>query len=157
MQLVRRQETWGPFREMEDRMSRFFGPTRWPGNLLSRWPSTERELLATTDWSPSCDISETDKEYRIHAELPSVQKDDVHVTLDAGVLTIQGERREQKEEEGMKFNRRELCYGNFLRRFTMPNDADESKIDATFKDGMLNIVIGRSKPQAAKTKDIAIH
>jgi HSP20 family protein len=153
MKFMQRQETWNPLREMEDlssRMNRFFGLTRWPGG-------GEREFLATSDWTPSCDISETDKEYRIHAELPSVNSADVHVTLEDGVLTIQGERREEKEDKGAKFHRRELTYGNFLRRFTMPTDADESKVDATFKDGVLNVVIGKSKKTAAKAREIAIH
>jgi HSP20 family protein len=152
MQLIRRRETWDPFREMEEltnRMTRFFG-LRGPGE-------GERELLATTDWAPSCDISETDQEYRVHAELPGVKKDDVHVTLEDGVLTIQGQRREEKQETRAKLHRRELSYGSFLRRFTMPDDADESKIDATFKDGMLNVAIAKTKPKASKAKEIAVH
>ena len=153
MQLMRRPETWDPFREMEEfsnRMNRLFGLTRGPAN-------GEHELLATTDWSPSCNVSETDEEYRIHAELPSVKKDDVHVTLKDGVLTVQGERREEKEEKGVKHHRREVSYGSFLRRFTMPDDADQSRVDATFKDGVLNVVIGRSKTKAIKATEIAIH
>jgi HSP20 family protein len=153
MQLMRRQETWDPFREMEDlsnRMDRLIGLTRWPGN-------GQRELLATSDWSPSCDISETETEYRIHAELPNVKKEDVKVTLEDSVLTLQGDRREEKEQKGEMFHRRELSYGHFLRRFTMPPDADETKVDATFKDGMLNVVIARSKAKAPKAKEIAVH
>jgi HSP20 family protein len=132
-------------------MSRLFGLTR-AGN-------GEHELLAINDWSPSCDISETDKEYRINAELPSVKKEDVHVTLDEGVLTIQGERREEKEEKGEQFHRRELCYGTFLRRFAMPDDADESKVNASFKDGMLKVAVAKSKEKASKpkAKEITIH
>lgn len=152
MQLIRRPEAWDPFREMEDlssRMNRFFG--------LPRAGNGERELLAMTDWSPSCDISETDTEYRIHAELPNVKKEDVKVTLDDGVLTIQGDRREEKEEKAEKFHRRELSYGHFLRRFTMPDDTDAAKVDATFKDGMLNVVIGKSKAKAPTAKQIAVH
>ncbi len=153
MPLIRRQDTWDPFREMEDlstRMNRLFGLTRFAGN-------GERELLATSDWAPSCDISETDTEYRIHAELPSVKKEDVKVTLDDGVLTIQGDRREEKEEKDEKFHRRELSYGHFLRRFTMPDDTDPAKVDATFKDGMLNVVIGKTKAKAPTAKQIAVH
>ena len=111
MQLMRRQESWNPFREMEElstRMNRLFSLSPWTGN-------GERELLATTDWAPSCDISETEKEYRVNAELPGVKKGDVHVTLENGVLTIQGERREEKEERGEKMHRRELSYGKFMR------------------------------------------
>jgi HSP20 family protein len=161
MQLMRRQETREPIHEMEDlanRINRFFGSAGWPGGFFSKWPGNgDRELLAAADWSPTCDISETDKEYRIRAELPSVERDDVHVTLDDRILTIQGERREEKQERGVKVHRRELCYGSFLRRFTMPGDADESKVDATFKDGMLNVIIGKSKTKASKATEIVVH
>lgn len=153
MQLMRRQEAWDPFREMEELSSRFnrlFGLNRWTGD-------GERELLATTDWSPSCDIVETEKEYRVRAELPNVKKENVHVTLEDGILTLQGERREEKEEKDIRFHRRELSYGNFVRRFTMPDDADESKVDASFKDGMLNVVITKTKARMPKAKEIAIH
>jgi HSP20 family protein len=131
-------------------VNRFFG--------LSREGNGEREALATTDWSPSCDISETDKEYRIRAGLPNVEKDNVQVTLEEGILTIQGERPEEKEEKGVRFHRRELSYGNFLRRFTMPDNADESKVDATFNDGMLSVVIPKTeKPKQTSAKKIAVH
>lgn len=161
MQLMRRQESWGPLRELEElskRMNRYMGLSMWPGTPLSRWSiEDERESLATTDWSPSCNISETDKEYRVRAELPNVRREDVHVTLEEGVLTIRGDRREESEETGVRFHRRELSYGSFLRRFVMPSDADESKVDATFKDGMLNISIGRMKGKLTKGKEIAVH
>jgi HSP20 family protein len=153
MQLTRPQQSWDPMQELEDisqRFRRVFGFTRSAGN-------GEREALAIADWYPSCDISETDKEYRIQAELPNMKKDDIQVALADGVLTIQGERREQKEERGVRFHRRELSYGHFVRRFTMPEDADDSKVDATFKDGMLDVVIPKSKATPPKAKQIAVH
>jgi len=152
MQLMRRQEAWDPFREMEElstRFNRLFG--------LGRATNGDREALATMDWSPSCDILETDKEYRVRAELPNVKKENVHVTLEEGILMIQGERREEKEEKESRFHRRELSYGTFMRRFSMPDDADETKIEANFKDGMLNVVIGKSKTKQSKAKEIAVH
>lgn len=154
MRLIRRQEAWDPFREMEllsDRMNRLFGAGNGNG---------EHEALATTDWAPSCDISETDKEYRVHAELPNVKREDVRVTVDGGVLTIEGERREEmenKEEKDVKFHRRELFYGNFMRRFALPDDADESRVHATFKDGMLNVVIAKAKAKQDKAQVISVH
>ena len=153
MNLLRRTESWDPISELEDlshRVNRLFGLAKGSSN-------GEKEALTTTDWAPSCDISETDKEYRICAELPKVQKDGVHVTLENGVLTVQGERREEKEEKGVKFFRRELSYGKFMRRFTMPSDADASKVDAKFKDGMLNITIAKAAGKPPGAKEIAIH
>ncbi len=153
MQLIRHRESWSPFREIEElssRMNRLFGLAPWTGN-------GERELLSTSDWYPSCDIRETDKEYRVQAELPGVKREDVHVTLEDGVLTIQGERHHEKEDKGVRLRRRELSYGNFIRQFSMPADSDESKVDATFKDGILNVVIARTHAKASKAKEIAVH
>ncbi len=154
MQIMRRPETWDPFREFEtlsNRFNRLLGFPKWSQEV------GERERMATMDWSPACDISETDKEYHVYAELPKVNKDGVHVTLENGVLTIQGQRQEEKEEKGVKYHRRELSYGSFERSFTMPDDADESKVEATFKDGILNISIAKTKAKSTTAKEIAIH
>lgn len=153
MQLLRRQTTWDPMREFDD-LSKRFGQLF--GNL-TRWNGDPFETLASANWAPACDITETDKEYRIRVELPNVTKDDVHVTLENGILTIQGERREEKEDKGTKVHRRELSYGSFQRRFTMPEDVSEGKIDASFKNGMLEVLIPRSKTAARKSKEISIH
>jgi HSP20 family protein len=152
MQIMRRNPTWDPFREMDSLTSRM----KDLFNLEHRDWSGGRELMSATDWAPSCDVSETEKQYRVQAELPNVKKEDVKVTLEDGVLTLQGERRDEKQKEGEKFHRRELSYGSFLRRFTMPDDGDEAKIEATFKDGMLEIVIPKNKFKPAKAKAIEI-
>jgi HSP20 family protein len=153
MALMRRQEVWDPFRELEEisnRFTRLFEMAKWPGD-------GERETLAKAGWFPPCEISEGEKEYRIRLELPDVNKDDVQVTLEDGLLSIQGERKEEKDEKGRKYHRRELKYGSFLRQFTMPNDIDEAKVDASFKNGILNVTVGRTATKRAATKEIAIH
>lgn len=157
MQLMRRQSTWDPFSELDDLSNRFSPLLNLAPLSVFRTGNGEKETLAMTDWAPSCDISETEEEYRVNAELPKIGKEGVHVTLDNGILTIQGERREEKEEKGVKFHRKELAYGSFVRRFTMPDDADASKVEATFKEGMLNIVIPKSKVKPPTVKEIAIH
>jgi HSP20 family protein len=146
-------ETWDPFREMESlskRMNHLFELTGWDDEA-------GKEFLAKTDWCPSCNISETDKEFRIKAELPDVKKEDVHVTVDKGILTIQGERSEEKEEKEEKYHRRELSFGSFLRRFALPENCDENRVEANFKNGMLNVCIAKTKTKAAKTKEISIN
>ena len=102
-------------------------------------------------------VSETDEGYHIAAELPGCKKDDVKVTFDKGVLTIEGERHEEKEEKGKRFHRRESSYGSFMRRFSMPEDADEERIDATFENGMLRIEIPKSEQHKREAKKIEIH
>ena len=143
MTLVR----WDPWREIEDMFDRY---TRAVGQ-----PRTgSQDVVATGDWAPRVDISETDKEFVIKAEIPEVKKEDVKVTVDNGVMTIHGERKQEKEEKGKKFHRVERCYGSFTRSFTLPDNVDETKIKASFKDGMLNLQI--QKTEGAKPKAIEI-
>ena len=150
MNLIRR-EGWDPLRDIEaveTRLSRLF-------DLVRPFDGGREALLS--QWVPSCDISENDRQYLIRAELPDVKKDDVHVTFENGVLTIQGDRKEIKEEKGVRFYRREISSGHFLRRFTMPNDADQSKVDATYNNGMLDVVIPKLSGKETKTREIAVH
>ena len=139
---------WDPWREIDDmfdRYSRAVGP-RGAGS---------QELIAAGDWAPRVDISETDKEFVIKAEVPEVKKEDVNVTVVNGILTIRGERKQETEENGKKFHRIERSYGSFTRSFALPDNVDEAKIKATFKDGMLNLQIKKSeeaKPKAIEVK-----
>ena len=121
----------------------------------STWPRRgSQEVLAAGDWAPRVDIAETDTEFTIKAEIPEVKKEDVKVTVDSGVLTIRGERKQEKEEKDKKFHRVERYYGSFTRSFSLPDNVDESKIEASFKDGMLNLQI--PKTEAAKPKAIEV-
>jgi HSP20 family protein len=129
--------SWDPFREMDDfssRLSRFFG----------------REPLASSglsDWTPRANVHETSAGYEIQAELPQVKREDVNVTVENGVLTISGERRYERKEDGNgntnKVHRIETAYGSFVRSFSLPDDADASKIDAKYDNGMLEVKVAR--------------
>ncbi|CAI4032063.1 Heat shock protein, Hsp20 family [Nitrospira tepida] len=147
MNLVR----WDPFRELEemsDRLNRVFGRP-------STAKSDGKETMTVADWTPSVDISETDGEYLIKAELPEVKKDDVKITLEEGVLSIQGERKHEKEEKNKKFHRIERAYGRFVRSFVVPDYVDESKIKAEYQDGVLHLHLPKSdkaKPRAIEVK-----
>ena len=138
------------FREMEEfseRLNRFFGP-RFRGN-------GEKESLVVTDWTPTVDIQETEIEYLLKAELPEVKKEDVKVTVENGVLMIEGERKQEKEENGRKFHRIERSFGTFLRTFTVPADAEENKVAADFKDGILRVHLPKTvkpRPKAMEVK-----
>lgn len=142
---------WDPFRELEDVSSRL---NRIFGRPLVR-TGQGNEMLAA-DWMPSVDISETDAAYLIKGEIPGVRKEDVKVTLQDGMLTIQGERKQEKEEKNKKFHRVECSYGNFVRSFRVPDDADESAAKAEFKDGMLNVTLPKSAKAKPKSVDVAI-
>lgn len=146
MTLVR----WDPFRDLEDVSSRLNWMFRRPA--LPQTNGTNKETMIVADWVPSVDVSETEGEYQIKAEIPDVKKEDVKVTVEDGVLTIQGERKYEKEEKGKKYHRVERSYGSFIRSFTLPDLVDEAKVKAEFKDGVLNLQL----PKSEKTKPKAI-
>ena len=125
-------------------------------DMLATRPFGERAALSVADWTPSCNVSETPEEYRIEAELPGVKEEDVEVNIEERVLTLRGERREQKEEKGKKFHRVESSYGSFTRSFTLPDDADEDKIAAEYKDGLLTVKVPRTEPKETKARKIEI-
>lgn len=146
MSLVR----WNPFRELEDmqsRLNRLFGD--------APFPRMGEDSMSFSGWSPAVDVQETDKEYLIKADLPDVKKEDVKVELLDGALTIEGERQQEKEEKGKKFHKIEREYGKFLRRFALPSEVDRSKVQAEFKNGVLNVHLPKSataKPTAVEVK-----
>ena len=143
---------WDPFRELEDMSDRL---NRMFARPVVRTNGNGKETLTVADWSPTVDISETDGEYLIKAELPEVKKDDVKVTLEDGILTIQGERRREKDEKTTKYHRVERSYGSFVRSFSLPDQVDENGVKAEYRDGMLNLQIPKSekaKPRAIEVK-----
>jgi HSP20 family protein len=152
MNLTRRQaNVWDPFREFQelsDRLNRVFQGGN--GN------DTGQQALRGFDWTPAVNISETDKAYLIRADLPEVRKEDVKVTSENGVLTVEGERKQQKREESEKFHRVESLYGRFVRRFTLPDDAQEDHIEAAFKDGALLVSVPKAAAKQLKARQIAV-
>jgi HSP20 family protein len=110
--------------------------------------------MTVADWTPTVDITEDDKEYLIKAEIPEVNKNDVKVAVQDGVLSIQGERKQEKEEKGKRFHRVERSYGKFVRSFSVPDDAVEDKVRAEFKEGMLFVHLPKS--EKARTKAIEV-
>jgi len=141
MSLIR----WEPFREIDD-LFRQYSP------LFNRSLRTVDENAS--QWAPSANISETEKEYLIKAELPEVKKEDVKITLNDGVLAISGERKFEKEQKDERSIRVESVYGTFERRFTLPENANTEAISAESKDGVLRIRI--PKQTAAKPKTFTI-
>jgi HSP20 family protein len=139
---------WDPVKELEDMTYRM-------NRLMTRPLTGTEEALVTAEWAPIVDIQETDKEYLVKAELPEVKKEDVKVTIKDGVLSLEGERHQEKEEKNRKFHRVERSYGKFVRCFTMPEDADEKSVLADFKEGVLNVHLAKSanvKPKAVEVK-----
>lgn len=143
---------WDPLSELEamsSHLNRLFGRPALPG-------AAGHDMLKMADWTPSVDISETDKEFLIKAEIPGVKKEDVKVTIESGMLTIKGERKMEKEEKGKKFHRVERSYGSFVRSFRIPDGVDESKVKAEFKDGVMNVALPKSEKAKSKALEIPV-
>ena len=90
------------------------------------------------------------------ADLPEVKKDDVKVALQDGVLTVQGERKREKEEKNQTFHRVEREHGKFVRRFALPTEVDEAKVSAEFKDGVLSVRLPKSPKVTPKSIDVKV-
>jgi len=109
-------------------------------------------------FSPRIDVSESGDHYEISAELPGVNRDDINVTLENGVLTLEAEvHRERKAEKEGRVIRQERRYGKFLRSFTLGEDVSEKEIDANFKDGVLILKVPRREEKLPQRKRIEIH
>ena len=142
---------WDPFRDLsvlQDRMNRLFDDVSGGRGWRTDEPS------ATTTWSPSVDIFETEGEIVVKAELPGIDRKDITLNLEKNVLTVKGERRFEKETKEENYHRIERSYGAFSRAFSLPATVDEEKIKADYRDGILKIVL--PKKEQAKAKQISI-
>jgi len=134
---------WEPFYAMENMFTRF-------PKLFGQWPQAGKGEYFEFDWSPTVDISETDREYLLRATLPAVKKEDVKVTYENGMLTLAGERRQEEEQKDEKFHRVETYYGNFARSFVLPDAIDADAITAEAKDGVLTVHVPKTKVETKK-------
>jgi HSP20 family protein len=142
---------------MDDVFDRFFAETmrRWPRQAVGQGQANE--LQQGREWAPVADVSETDGEYLIKAELPEVRKEDVSITVQDGVLTLSGERKQEKRDEQEKIHRIERFYGSFARRFALPENADEQGIRAESRDGVILIRIPKQRVVEPQPRQIEIH
>ena len=109
---------------------------------------------AAQNWSPTSDIFETEDQVKIHLDLPGMTKENLDIQLtENNTLTVRGERKFEEVDKA-KYHRVERFYGNFMRSFVMPSNVEADKITATFKDGVLEIVL--PKVESAKPRKIAI-
>ena len=141
---------WEPFRDVDDVFDRFFAES------MRRWPRQGAATQQPREWAPAADVSETDGEYLIKAELPEVRKEDVSITVQDGVLTLAGERKQEKVEEQEKIHRIERFYGSFARRFALPENADEQGIRAESRDGVVVIHIPKQRVVEPQPRQIQI-
>ena len=144
---------WNQYRELEALHNSL-------GSLFAR-PQTQRpegyeEPLMVPEWTPLVDISEDAKEYLIKAELPEVKREDVKITMEDGTLTITGDRKFEKEENGKKYHRVERAYGSFGRSFSLPDDASPGKVTADFKDGVLKVHLAKNEKPRPQQVEVSV-
>ena len=144
---------WHPVKELEEmekRLSSIFSRSSMGAE------GEKKEAIAVTEWSPLVDITEDDKEYVVKAEIPEMKKEGIKINVHDDVLTVSGERKYEKEEKGKKFHRVERAYGSFMRSFSLPENADGSKISAEYKDGMLKVHLPKSEETKKKALEVKI-
>ena len=143
-----------PFARMEQDMHRLLRGF-WPMERFSGWPGSEGAFPAR--FAPTVDVVEKDNEYRVTAELPGMQEDDVDVSISNGVLSLRGEKKEEKRDEGDGGRYyTERSYGEFERNLPLPDDVDEEGADASFRDGVLTITLPKSKEAEKKRKKLEV-
>ncbi len=151
--LPARRGEWDPFRDFQREMNRLFDDFLTDFPLASRWG--ERELPSSA-FSPRVDVSETEKEVKVSAELPGMDEKDLTVEMDDASITVRGEKRAESEDKGKNWYRREQSYGSFHRVIPLPATVEGGKAKATFKKGVLTITVPKREEEQSKRKTIAI-
>lgn len=141
---VARGDFYDPFTALQREIDRLFD------DFTRSWPAA----AATPDLTPRMDVSETDKEIEITAELPGLQEKDVQVNVADNILTIKGEKRAEKEEKDKNFRSIERSYGSFSRTLELPEGIDADAIKATIANGVLKVTV--PKPAPAQVKKVEI-
>ena len=145
MTLVRWRPTRDVFR-FRDEMDRLFG------DFMERFPV--RRDLEDRLWDPDIDIHETDNEVVLEAEVPGMEQSDINVTIRDNVLTLKGEKKQEKKVKEADYNRVERSYGSFARTLTLPTLVVADKASAKYENGVLKITL--PKAEEVKPKEIAV-
>lgn len=134
---------WNPFRELDQ--------------LFARQARPPARVFTDEAWLPAVDISETDKEYTLTVELAGMDRKDIEVNVENGVLTISGERHRESKDEGEKHHRIERYYGRFERSFNLPENVAQEKVAAESRDGVLRVHLPKTESSRSGPKRIAIN
>jgi HSP20 family protein len=143
------RDTLRDLQNMSDRIDRLLAGRNIPS-------AGRDEAMALVDWAPAVDVMETDDEFQIRAELPGVEKKDVKLSVENGVLLISGHREQEKEEKGKRYHKIERAYGNFAVSFTVPEAVDAEKVTAEFKHGLLTVRLPKSEKARPKSIEVKV-
>ncbi|MBZ5535653.1 MAG: Hsp20/alpha crystallin family protein [Acidobacteriia bacterium] len=143
-----------PFRDLQlfqDRMNRLFDEA---------YSGTSRRTLGqeglSSSWSPAVDIYETNEQLSFAVEVPGFKQEDLSISVENGVLTIQGERKFEEKKDEKNYHRLERAYGHFVRTFTLPGNLNPEAINASLNDGVLSINIAKREEAKPKTIQIGV-
>lgn len=134
----------------------FEGLTRWFDDIDTLFDTGFLTDYPGEMWRPAIDVEEKDGAYLVRADLPGMKKNDIHVELKNGYLTLKGERKSEHEENKDNFHRIERTYGTFERTFKVPDGVTEKEIHATYKDGVLELTVAAPKAEERKTSKVKI-
>ena len=147
-QIIR--DPWADFRSLRQEMNRLFH-----NPALAAAADDDASAIATSVWAPAVDLKEDENQFTLLADVPGVNPQDIEITMEGGVLTIRGERLREAAENGRAFRRVERSYGAFYRRFSLPDTAAEDRVEATCRNGVLEVVIPkqeRARPRQVEVK-----
>lgn len=135
------------FKDMENEMERWFGQSPFTSNWSNEIDGFE--------FSPDCNIRESDNSYILQFDIPGIKKEDVKIEIESNRLTVSGERKKRKKEKDEKRFLSESYYGTFMRSFTLPSAIDENKVDAQYEDGVLTVKI--PKIETSRSREVKVH
>lgn len=149
---------WKPVHELPTFPSDILGMQKDINRMFENFfrGGLEDSSLMTSSWSPAVDIAETGDEYLAKVELPGVDKNDIKITMENNILTIRGEKQQEKKEKDVNFHRVERFYGSFQRSFELPGSVKTEKMDAEYKDGILTIHMPKAEEAKAKLIDVKV-
>ena len=145
---------WDPFQDLRSAQDELNQLNPMNHQMSSLFGQRQAAAGATPAWAPALDISERKDAYLVTVELPGVDLDDLELTLEEGMLTIQGERHFAHDSSEQQFHRIERCYGAFRRSITLPAHVQADAVEATIEDGVLQLVV--PKAEEAKPKRIEV-
>ena len=152
--MARELIVWRPFRELAP----FRDFERMRSEMDRLWDSFfEKGTLRGEEggeWLPSLDVAETKNEIVVKAEVPGLEPKDIDISLSDGLLTIKGEKKQEREEKEENYHLVERSYGSFARSIRLPNEVQSDKINASYKNGVLKVVLPKS--EGAKKKEVKI-
>lgn len=125
-------------------------------NRFTDYDDFSKDVTTPSHFIPKIDIKDRGKDYLVMAEIPGMSEDDINISLNENVLTLEGEKKSEHKDEGKDFYRSEIAYGSFYRTIPLNDDVDDNKVEANYKDGVLKITLPKKEGVQSKSRKISI-